>query len=152
MKTNSNGDSLWSREFTGLGLNQARQLIETNDGGFAIIGTTTDQSTNDTYFYFIKTDSTGSLITSTPGSLTNPLSIEIYPNPSGDFVNINITNTAADLSCQVELIDIFGSVLKQQDVHRQQNRISIQNFSGGIYYLRITDSRGNSVTRKLIIN
>ncbi|MBL0065995.1 MAG: T9SS type A sorting domain-containing protein [Bacteroidetes bacterium] len=152
MKTNSNGDSLWSREFTGLGLNQARQLIETNDGGFAIIGTTTDQSTNDTYFYFIKTDSTGSLITSTPGSLSNPLSIEIYPNPSGDFVNINITNTAADLSCQVELIDIFGSVLKQQDVHRQQNRISIQNFSGGIYYLRITDSRGNSVTRKLIIN
>lgn len=152
MKTDGNGDSLWSREFTGLGLNQARQVIETIDGGFAIIGTTTDQSTNDTYIYFIKTDSTGSLITSTPVSLSNPLSAEIYPNPSRDFVNITITNAFSDQYFHVELIDVFGNVLKQQIVHRQQNRISIQNISGGIYYLRITDSRGSSVTRKLIVN
>ena len=152
MKTDSNGDSLWSREFMGLGLNQARQVIETSDGGFAIIGTTTDQSTNDTYFYFIKTDSTGSLITGTNGNLSNPLSIEIYPNPSRDFVNVNISNAAADPNCHVELMDVCGSLLKQEDIIRQQNRISIQNIAWGIYYLRITDSRGNSVTRKLIIN
>ena len=91
-------------------------------------------------------------ITGTNGNLSNPLSIEIYPNPSRDFVNVNISNDAADPNCHVELMDVCGSLLKQEDIIRQQNRISIQNIAWGIYYLRITDSRGNSVTRKLIIN
>jgi hypothetical protein len=60
LKTNLNGDTLWTKLFTGLGTASARCAIETNDGNYIFCGVTS--SSNDRSAYMVKTDVSGEMI------------------------------------------------------------------------------------------
>jgi len=54
VRTDPDGTELWSREFRGSGFNRCESVIQTSDGGFALIGNTSNgEGTND--FLLIKT-------------------------------------------------------------------------------------------------
>ena len=59
IKTNSTGDTLWTKTFGGTHEDIANSVIQTSDGGYILTGTT--KSMGDTLgdFYTIKTDSSG---------------------------------------------------------------------------------------------
>ncbi|UCE18593.1 MAG: DJ-1/PfpI family protein, partial [Gemmatimonadota bacterium] len=58
IKTNSDGDTLWTRVFGGHGLDVGWDVRTTSDGGLIIIGANSSYSSNQDYF-LIKTDSDG---------------------------------------------------------------------------------------------
>jgi hypothetical protein len=59
--------------------------------------------------------------------------ISIYPNPSSDFINLNIFNSSFE---KVKIIDITGKVVWEKDNFRS-NYIDIQNINTGIYFLQL---------------
>ena len=68
--------------------------------------------------------------------------IQIYPNPSDDYISIDVKNVVDS----IELLDIFGrSVLTAE----QNNRIYIGSLPSGVYAVRI--KIGNSVVFRKII-
>ncbi|MBI5059966.1 hypothetical protein HZB60_09350 [candidate division KSB1 bacterium] len=60
VKTNANGDSLWSRTYGGAAIDICYMVIETGDLGFALVGRSTSYSgAGDSDFYLVKTDANG---------------------------------------------------------------------------------------------
>ena len=59
IKTNANGDSLWTRTFGGSSSDKGYSVQQTTDGGYIIVGRTTSFGAGDYDAYLIKTDGSG---------------------------------------------------------------------------------------------
>lgn len=59
VKTNANGDTLWTKTYGGVQSEQPQEIVLTNDGGFIICGTTYGNGIGNSDFFLIKTDSNG---------------------------------------------------------------------------------------------
>lgn len=59
VRTDANGDTVWTRSFGGPGDEIARSVIHTSDGGFVIAGKTQSLGDRDWNIYLLKTDAKG---------------------------------------------------------------------------------------------
>jgi len=59
IKTDENGDTLWTKTFGGIGNDRAANVVQTNDYGYAIFGTTNSYGNGGDDFLLWKTDSLG---------------------------------------------------------------------------------------------
>ena len=60
MKTDINGDSLWSKVFGGYEEDVVNKVIQTSDGGYALVGYSENLDTsNIPYSFILKTDTNG---------------------------------------------------------------------------------------------
>lgn len=80
----------------------------------------------------------------------NNLLQEVYPNPSTGnvmvvFVNSNSAHT-------LTLTDVSGKVLKNETTSESSYVLDRNNIAPGIYFLKATNSKGESSVRKLIFN
>ncbi|MBU0508236.1 right-handed parallel beta-helix repeat-containing protein [bacterium] len=60
MKTNANGDSLWSRTFGGSQADECYAVRQTTDGGYVLVGHTSSFGAGSLDIWVVKTDSNGS--------------------------------------------------------------------------------------------
>lgn len=147
LRTDENGDSLWTKEFTGLGINNASHVEVGNNGDISVLNTTTDQNTGETYFYLIKTDSTGSLITSVP---INDLSeIKISPVPTSE--KIVLTGFKANKKLNFTITSITGNIIREFTSNGNEITIETELFPDGIYFLQIISEDGLQIIKKFIV-
>ena len=59
IKTDENGDTLWTKTFGGTGNDRAANVVQTNDNGYAVFGTTNSFGNGGDDFLLWKTDSLG---------------------------------------------------------------------------------------------
>lgn len=71
-------------------------------------------------------------------------SLKIYPNPASDFVSIH-----ADF--EIAKVAIFNTSGIRVFSEKSVNRISLQDFAEGVYFVRIYDNSGIAATQKLIV-
>ncbi len=64
--------------------------------------------------------------------------ITIYPNPTPDVLNINISDRKL-LNTNIIIIDSKGSTLLERKLDFNQKQIGIKNFAKGIYFIRFAD-------------
>ena len=75
--------------------------------------------------------------------------VKVFPNPASDFVTITLKNTANTLS--LDIYDVMGRLVKQQSLDsKKEQRISVEDFQAGIYYLKISQGK-KQTTKKLIV-
>jgi hypothetical protein len=120
VKTNSDGDALWSKTYGGSNSDQGNSIQQTKDGGYIIIGDTESYGSGYQSVWLIKTDSLGNTLwTKTYGSEGTDFgnsvqqtqdggyiftgSIDAYGNSQGDLL---LTKT--DGSGNVQWIKLFG--------------------------------------------
>jgi len=61
VKTDSNGNHQWNKTYGGTSEDRASSVVQTTDGGYAIGGSTWSFGAGVTDFWFVKTDSSGSM-------------------------------------------------------------------------------------------
>ncbi|MEM7084667.1 MAG: T9SS type A sorting domain-containing protein [Bacteroidota bacterium] len=78
------------------------------------------------------------------------LDFVISPNPSSDFISIQIpSNTGPEIS-QLDVFDVNGALAATKDVQGYQARLQIANLPSGMYFVKTTTSDGNSGYRSFI--
>lgn len=87
VRTDLDGDTLWSRIYGGLLAERAWSARPTSDGGFIVAGWTETYGNGGSDFYIIKTDSNGdSIWARTYGGEWNEEARDIMETPDGGFV------------------------------------------------------------------
>lgn len=80
--------------------------------------------------------------------LTINNAITLLPNPTNAIVTIN---SKFDMQ-QIEIINLAGQILLQENVNNKTHQLQLQNFADGIYFVKISYSNGLSTTKKIVVN
>ena len=80
-----------------------------------------------------------SLITSVDENLA--ASFEVYPNPMKNTLYIN---------GDVQDVTIFNAVGQHVLFVEKMNEINVEDLCEGLYFVRISDKRGNNVVKKIV--
>lgn len=75
--------------------------------------------------------------------IENASRCQIYPNPFTDVLRITTDNTAHSIS----VFDIYGRLLKKQEVSSTQFDLDLSDFGAGTYLLQVDYGDGRSVHR-----
>lgn len=108
---------------------------------FALTGTTSNWRSGST----ITTGNTCATLGNS--DFENVTSITIYPNPSTGIFNIVSQQVVA-----VEIYDLLGKLVYNQQLVSGTNSVDISNLNTGVYLLKATDTNGNFQSHKLIKN
>ncbi|MGK4566735.1 T9SS type A sorting domain-containing protein [Flavobacterium sp. 3HN19-14] len=80
----------------------------------------------------------------------NKGSFALTPNPAKDIIKITTTNI--DFPLQMQIFDITGKRLMNQQIKADGENVNISNLQSGIYMVNIEDNSGVSSNSKLVIN
>lgn len=95
-----------------------------------------------------------STITGIEDNILNNIWIsEAYPNPATNFVNVDYDITQEVKEASVKIVNILGSVVKEQQVNIGDNkmRMDITELNGGIYFYILFVNGEAYRTKKLIL-
>ena len=68
--------------------------------------------------------------------------VELYPNPMNDVLYIESENIAG--------VAIFNAVGQQVLFVESRNEIDVAELNNGLYFVRLIDNKGNTITKKII--
>ena len=72
--------------------------------------------------------------------------ISIYPNPSNDFINIQVGHNENRME-SIEITDILGKKVFET---KFENRINISNLTQGVYFITLITNENEEFTKKII--
>ncbi|MFK5982276.1 MAG: T9SS type A sorting domain-containing protein [Flavobacteriaceae bacterium] len=73
--------------------------------------------------------------------------LKIYPNPTNDFINIEIANNNSNVA--IKLYSILGELIYLNNTNKQLFSIDMSDLSRGIYILELTDAQSNKAVRRI---
>ncbi len=78
---------------------------------------------------------------------------ELYPQPTKDFVNINLINSF-NKNIEVKIFDITGKEIekKELEVSQSKTQFSTLHLSNGIYILQLKNSQGQVAVKRLVVS
>lgn len=115
VKTDASGNIEWDRTYGGENWEVADSLVETSDGGYAIVGYTHSYEDDDYDAWLVKTDANGNMEWNqtykgkNPGSSTNQLLVEAS---DGGFTLAYATTSSAPYRADFRLVktDAYGNI------------------------------------------
>jgi hypothetical protein len=94
IKTDGNGDSLWTKTFGGTSFDNGISVQQTNDGGYIILGGTESYGAGNRDIYLIKTDGNGdSLWTKTFGGASQDFGNFVKQTNDGGYIVTGVTES-----------------------------------------------------------
>jgi hypothetical protein len=148
VKTNSTGDMQWSHTYGGTGDEDAYNLIQTADLGYALVGQTTSFGAGAQDLYFVKTDSSGNMQwNKTYGGTADEWGHGVIQTSNGQYVIVGTTFSFGAGSGDVWLIwtDVLGNVLQDKlygGTAGENCWCLIQSDDGGYVIAGMTQSLG----------
>ena len=148
IKTDENGDSLWTRTFGGTNADEGYSVQQTTDGGYVIIGSTyvtVDQGD----VYLLKTDGNGNLLwTRTFGGIEEDEGHSIQQTTDGGYIITGLTRLSPNFDDDVYLIKTDDNGVEQWSQTfggvNDDGGYSVQQTTDGGYIITgITSSFGN---------
>ncbi len=73
--------------------------------------------------------------------------LSIYPNPASDELRIKSSELRIT---KVEVMDLLGCVMLTKVASANDLPLFIHDLSNGIYLLKVTDEKGNIITKKIV--
>ncbi|MEM6766869.1 MAG: Ig-like domain-containing protein [Bacteroidota bacterium] len=77
------------------------------------------------------------------------VSLEVYPNPANEWLNVELVSPGFKTDADMRLIDVNGRSLLEGRMSVGRNQIDISQLPAGIYYLLFSVNE-DQITRKLI--
>ncbi|CAN5515456.1 hypothetical protein BH10BAC1_BH10BAC1_11460 [soil metagenome] len=150
--------------FLGLGFTEIEaQEIANTSGGNALgsggsvnysvgqIVYTTNTGTNGSVAQGVQQPYEISIVTGFEDASKINLSFSVYPNPTTDYLKLNIENYKTQ-NLTFILLDIDGKLLESKKLENNETSISMKNNASGIYFLKIIESNKELKTFKIIKN
>ena len=157
VRTDSNGDTLWTRSYGGSGQDDAYDMIITSDSGFVLSGGTYSFGFG-LNSYLIKTDNEGMVTAVFDEISTHPRKYYLgqnYPNPFNPKTMINyelpITNYV-----NLSIYNLLGQkvatlVDKRQQAGTYKVGWDARGYASGVYIYHITTDNGFTDAKKLVL-
>lgn len=158
VKTDSLGDTLWTRTYGGPNYEEIYKVQETTDGGYVAIGYTYSFGAG-TYpnMYIVKTNNTG-LVTSCTSRMQNTIAgyqlYQNYPNPFNPVTNISFS-LGEDRYTSLRIYDVLGreiTTLVSKKLLKGPYTLQwdASGIPSGVYFYRLISGE-QSITKKLIV-
>lgn len=74
----------------------------------------------------------------------------VYPNPVSNELKIKLVMNDKDY--QLQIINIFGRLVKKYMIHKNEETIVVNDIEHGIYFIVLSDSEDKTTVQKIIIN
>jgi len=139
VRTDSIGDTLWTRTLGGAYDDRAYSVVQTPDSGFAVVGNTYSYGAGGSDAFFLKLKPNGDITISIGivPELTD-LGIKLYPNPAKENITIDFKNTLTQ-EAELFIYNTLGQKVRSYSIKQQQSEISIGliGIMPGIYYCEL---------------
>jgi hypothetical protein len=140
MKTDPNGDTLWTRTYGGKKADFGESVDQTSDGGYIIGGYTHSFGAGDTDAYLVKTDGSGApLWSKTYGGKRGDGAHEAKETSDGGYVIVGWTGSSGSGGNDVYLVktDVEGNPLWEKTYGKKGNEegFSVEEAPDGGYLL-----------------
>ncbi len=86
------------------------------------------------------------IFTNTASVSLQVLSVNIFPNPTADFVNVT---TSGNATFEVQLYNVSAALVANVQAQTASARISLKGHPAGVYYIKVTEG-SNVTTRKIV--
>jgi len=88
---------------------------------------------------------------STSDLLSNPISVLVYPNPTSQYINIEIGAKQIEAKIDFALLSLNGQKLMQTSIDKPQYSFDVQQLPSGLYIYHIVSNFGILKTGKVVI-
>jgi hypothetical protein len=161
IKTDSNGEVVWTRTFGGTGDDEGYSVEQASDGGYIIAGVT-ELSVETGNVYLIKTDSLGNVGIEEEKEYdeSSPIFITASPNPAGPEATIRYA-LPEETRVSLKVYDASGRMLKVLADEEQSSGVhSIywngrddtgKQLSSGVYFLNLKAGEFSVIDRIVIL-
>ena len=160
LKINTNGDSLWMRQYDNHGLQPPNMpwsellkgIEKTRDGGYIACGLPYYKP--DPKLWVIRVDSMGCFNTScTPSNIgLNEIElnefVKIYPNPASNFLIIESLNNNAE---EIRIADMSGRNILKHSLNSGKT-VDVSSLPNGIYLITLKNNDNFQSTKRFIIS
>lgn len=92
---------------------------------------------------------TNIVITEIQKPLLNDISVDVFPNPTNDYLNVK---TAKEPFLKYQLVDMNGKIIEQNIIENSNYKISVKYLLKGIYFIKFFDNNNAVKTYKIIKN
>ena len=154
IRTNSNGDTLWTKTYGGDDRDIARSIQLTNDGGYIIAGDADSFGAGDYDVYLIRLDKdTTGIQDDNPNNFLNPNDFIVsYNNNNLISIRYSIQHSS---SVNLSMYNISGQLVKTvfneyKSAGDHTINFKTYNISAGVYYFKLTAGE-SSYTRKAVV-
>ncbi|MCG8326257.1 MAG: T9SS type A sorting domain-containing protein [Chitinophagales bacterium] len=155
IKTDSQGDTLWTRSYGGNEVEISHSVKRCPDGGYVATGSSSTYSE----IFLLKTDSLGNAptITSVSGLLpTKEPAITVYPNPSKDWITLEFDEAVYLDESQLSIYTSSGIKVESFKMNRfgldnNHFQMNVSNLTKGLYFLRFDWKGGTQLIKFLKI-
>ncbi|MCK4307458.1 T9SS type A sorting domain-containing protein, partial [candidate division WOR-3 bacterium] len=160
IRTDSDGDTLWTKTYGGTEWDLGNSVQECASGGFIITGSSAGD------VYLIRISEAGVEEETGNRHKAIGISLEIYPNPSLGKAVIKLSPINRDFAsstihqaikgASIKIYDLSGKLVKQVLTTKQDVEINLEELTNGIYFVRVETHTGlvtnnYKATRKLTI-
>jgi hypothetical protein len=148
VKTDANGDTLWTKNYGGTGHDYGRSVHQTTDGGYIMIGSI-NQGGSNWDLYLVKTDASGNVLwTQNYGGIDSDYGEDVEQTADGGYIVTGSTKPVGSNNMDVYLVktDANGTVLWTQTygtLAAGEEGSHVQQTPDGGYILGSTISTGN---------
>jgi len=150
MKINSNGDSLWSKIYSGPSYESAEWMDNVTGGGFVITGSATDNF--DDVVLLIKTDANGNVVSGINESAAQSTIVKIYPNPFSINTIIKINSNTQIQNASLSIYNIIGDEVHTiNGINSNEIKIERNSMTSGMYFFKICNDKEVIYTGKLMV-
>ncbi len=145
IKTDENGDTVWTAHYGGFYDDGGYAGFQCNDGGFVSAGYYYHPGVA-LNFYAVKVNAEGTLHVPQNNSVAG--NVNIYPNPVNSSAVITFSNPDNSVFT-LSLISIDGTVKKVENITGNRYELNVDGLESGIYFVNLSGNK--SFWKKIVV-